>query len=239
MVEDVWCMAMLIWCQDFCFLNLVPSMAWSYDMRMILHDGNMFSHLKYKGQNIVIEIKILKCMNVWWKTCYALLFFWSFFFRVNCSLCNNQTHCFFYAFEIEECHKLQSLMFKMIIHMTFSLATSCMLAWIHRQVKNGGHLEGFWGNWDNNVDTSFITRSFKGDVICEFRMKNTRDPKIAPIVVYRKKGYEDMDQWKLWRDAYAKPAKLPQFWCRQKILIEQWVLFQKTGIYEHWGEKFM
>jgi len=34
----------------------------------------------------------------------------------------------------------------------------------------------------------------KREVICEYKMKNTSDPKISPVVVYGKMEYEDMDQ---------------------------------------------
>ena len=156
MVEDVWCMAMLTSVMMSRFLLFESGVKHG----MIIWHANDFAWWKhvfsfkvqgskhcYRDQDPEMHECMMKNL-----LCSAF-FFWSFFFRVNCSLCNNQTHCFFYAFEIEECHKLQSLMFKMIIHMTFSLATSCMLAWIHRQVKN----EDIWKSFEE-IGTTMSTR---------------------------------------------------------------------------------
>jgi len=43
-----------------------------YDMQMVMHDRkHVFLLLSTMNQTIIVEIKILKCMNAWWKTCHA------------------------------------------------------------------------------------------------------------------------------------------------------------------------
>jgi len=76
---------------------------------------------------------------------------------------------------------------------------------------------------------------FKGEAICEYQVEKHKNPKNCPSYGVWEKGYKDIDQWMLRWDIHAKPTKLPQFWYTQKILIKQWVLFQKMGIYKHWG----
>jgi len=50
-------------------------------MQMVMNDRkHVFLFLSTRNQNIIVEIKILKCMNAWWKSCYALPF-WILFFH--------------------------------------------------------------------------------------------------------------------------------------------------------------
>jgi len=78
MVEDVWCMKVLthvMMSRYLCFSNLMSIHERWYIMQMVMHDRkHVFLFLSTRDQNIIVEIKIRKCMNAWWKTCYALHF---------------------------------------------------------------------------------------------------------------------------------------------------------------------
>ena len=100
-------------------------------MRMILHDGKHVFSFKVPGSKHCYRDQDLEMHECMMKNllCSAIFLKFFFFFLESIVLfVIIKLIVFFYAFEIEECHKLQGLMFKMIIHMTFSLATSCMLA---------------------------------------------------------------------------------------------------------------
>jgi len=74
---------------------------------------------------------------------------------------------------------------------------------------------------------------FKGEAICEYQVEKHKNPKNCPSYGVWENGYKDIDQWMLGWDIHAKPMNLPHIWYTQKILIKQWVLFQKMGIYKH------
>ena len=169
---DLKTFAFCIWCQT-----------WHDDMtrEWFCMMESMFSHLKYKDQNIVIEIKIPKCMM---KNLLCSVIFLKFFFLESIVLfVIIKLVVFFLCFW--NWGMSQTSRFNVQDDNTHDfLSCDILHACLNSQTgEKRGYLEGFWGNRDNNVDTSFITHSLKGDVICEFRMKNTRDPKIAPVVV--------------------------------------------------------
>ena len=76
---DAWKCSLMLWCQDICAFRIwCQHTTWWYDMQMVMHDRkHVFLFLSTRNQNIIVEIKIMKCMNAWWKTCYALPF-WKF-----------------------------------------------------------------------------------------------------------------------------------------------------------------
>jgi len=124
-----------------------------------------------------------------------------------------------------------------IFDFLFCNISACVLEFVSEwKAKNFGK------SWKETKIAMWVCCSphtLKGEVTCECRGEKHKSSQIGPNLGMEEKRYNDTDQWMLCWDIHAKPTKLPQFWYTQKIFIEQWVLFQKMGIDEHWGEKFM